>query len=365
MSGGDHFDWSDGVITFLVTESMALKYSAKLHPDIPSITPLYESAEKETRSHAPYYTHRPILLTAVAVPFYYAASILSLNPIPFIGIFVNSFIIVLIALVIFCFALEVYRSRKIAFILGLIFTGCSFILLYNTTLFPQPLQGLCIITAAFFLYKSQNYNRPNIYNSNGFGRRQNNQSYYKGTYFAGLAGLFLGMSVFSHPTSAIFIPGLIVYSFFYMKGIRKKMLGSFLIMLGIVLFLVGLVNYSKSGSFTEFGYGWMASWSTHVGWEGLIGLWASPGAGLIFYFPAVILLPIALKYTYQENRGLLFLTVYIIIVSWVYFGTLSYGGPYWETVTWSGGLAWGAKVFDTCPTVHCHNFRYSYVRFQK
>src|SRR5215467_2754838 len=40
-SSGGHFDQWDGVETFLVTESMVLKHSAKLYPDVPSIQKLY------------------------------------------------------------------------------------------------------------------------------------------------------------------------------------------------------------------------------------------------------------------------------------------------------------------------------------
>ena len=267
----------------------------------------------------------------MAVPFYYAAIANSLDPIDLIGIFVNSLIITLIALVIFCFSFELFKSRLVAFTLSLIFIGCSFVLPYNTTFFPQPLQGLCVIAGAYFLYKSKKGNWI-------LGLLVQRQ-----TYFAGLAGLFLGLSVFAHPTSVIFIPGFIVYSLSFSKYRIEMVFIIFLIVLGVVLFFVGFINFLKFGSFTEFGYGWMAELSTHVGFEGLIGLWVSPGAGLVFFFPIVILLPIALKDFYRRNRGLFFLTVYILMVTWLYFGTLWYAGPYWQTTTWSGGLAWGPR----------------------
>jgi hypothetical protein len=340
ISSGGHFDWSDGVITFLVSESMVLKHSARLHSDIPSISQFYGPTEYEVRSHSPYYTHRPIMLAAVAVPFYYAAIASSLDPIELIGIFVNSLVITLIALVIFCFSFDLFKSKLVAFTLSLIFIGCSFVLPYNTTFFPQPLQGLCVIAGAYFLYKSKRLNDLRAYESEnakeGFLIRRQ-------ICFAGLAGLFLGLSVFAHPTSIIFIPGFIAYSLFFSKYRIKMVFIVFLIVLGVVLFFVGFINFLKFGSFTEFGYGWLAAWSNHTGYEGLIGLWVSPGAGLALFFPIVILLPLALKDFYRRNRGLFFLTVYILMVTWLYFGTLWYGGPYWQTATWSGGLAWGPR----------------------
>jgi hypothetical protein len=108
-SNGGHFDRWDGVETFLVTESMALKHSAKLHPDVPSIEKLLFNirytvwANKElqtgknynynTMQLEPVYTLRSLFLSAVAVPFYYAATIFSISPISLVAISVNSLII--------------------------------------------------------------------------------------------------------------------------------------------------------------------------------------------------------------------------------------------------------------------------------
>ena len=44
----------------------------------------------------------------------------------------------------------------------------------------------------------------------------------------------------------------------------------------------------------------------HDGWRGLIGLLVSPGVGLIFFFPIVVLLPLGAKYMYKDNRALFF-----------------------------------------------------------
>src|SRR5918994_1904305 len=310
ISTGGHTDMWDGMVTFLLAESMALKHTAQLHPDIPTIsnsdpgdsvntmihyevqnymivTGKYANWVQQSMALEPIYSSRSLLLPAISIPLYYAALAISLPPILVITLLVNSFIISLTSLVIFCFSLEIYNSRKIAFILSLIFTGCSFILPYNTSLFPQPLQTLLVITAAFF----------------------------------------------------IIIPGFVVYSIFSMRH-NKKSLISFLLTLSIALFFMGLVNYLRFGSFTEFGYGsYFGTLSYNTGWTGLLGLLASPGKGLIFYFPIVFLLPLALKYMYRENKWLFFLIVYIISVHWLYFGTLDDT----ESRFWSGAIAWGPR----------------------
>jgi hypothetical protein len=347
LSTGGHFDWRDGVETFVVTESMIIKSSAKSHSDVPSVKELYgKSYDQHNISSAlqPYYGPRSLLLSAIAVPFYLAATtVLSISPILVTGLFVNSIIIALISLVVFLFSLEMYGSKRIAFILGLILNVCSFLWPYNTSLYPQPLQALLIFAPAYFIYISlhsypssicyHTRTRNGVYNNTAVERRV--------LIFAMVGGILLGFSVFAHPSSIIVIPGFIVYFIYSIPGRSKKMLASFLVSLAAVLIFMGLVNFWRFGSFSEFGYYGYGSLLVHGGWEGLIGLWVSPGHGLLFYFPIVILLPFALKRMsrYKENRRVAFLIIYITAINWLFVGTLSYDEP----ISWSGAFAWGPR----------------------
>ena len=262
---------------------------------------------------------------------------MSVPPIVVIGLFVNSLFISLTCVVIFCFAFDLYRSKKIAFAVSLIFAVCSFVWPYNTTFWVQPLQALVLIASSFFMYKSLHYNSSYICHY----AQSNNKK--KGYYLAALGGLFLGLSVFAHPTSVILVPGFVAY--FILAQRTNKNLKSvvyFLALLSIILFFVGLVNYLRFGSFTEFGYGYFASLSTHDGWRGLVGLIVSPGAGLILFFPLAILLPLGFKYMYQKNKALFLLFAFIIVLNWLDIGTLSFN---FEPLSWSGGVAWGPRYF--------------------
>jgi len=80
---------------------------------------------------------------------------------------------------------------------------------------------------------------------------------------------------------------------------------------------MGVVNYFRFGSFTEFGYGYFGSLATHDGWNSLIRLITSPGAGLLFYFPIAILLPLEAWYMYKQHKALFLLSAYIIIFALV------------------------------------------------
>lgn len=323
-SSGGHLDPFDGVQSFLVTESMVLKHSAKLYPDVPSIEKLHWNVSvtdgfyPNTKIIRPDYQDKPLLISAVAIPFYYAALIFSVSAISVVGLFVNSLILSLTSVVVFCFSFEIYRSNKIAFILSLIFGVCSFAWPYISNLEAQPLQALCIIAAAYFVYLSTRTNDNN-----------------KAIYFLSLGGILLGFSIFAHPASAIVIPGFIAYVIF-VKRRNKKSISFFLVALGIIIIFAGLVNYWRYGSFTDFGYG---SYTEHKGWNGLIGLLISPGSGIIFYFPIAILLPLALKYLYNREKWLFFLFTYVLVVTWLQYGTLSFSEPQ----SWNGSVSWGPR----------------------
>ncbi len=363
VSSGGHFDWWDGMEAFFVTESMVLKHTAKLDPTIPSISQLnfdinytvntnkilqtQENSGSSSSSDSntegllePVYTVRSLMLSAVGVPFYYLAMLLSVSPISIIGLFVNSLFISLTCVVIFCFSMDLNRSKKISLASSLIFGVCSFIWPYNTTFWVQPMQTLTVILSSYFMFKSLHYNQSFICHY----ILSNSKDIRKGYGFASLGGLFLGLSVFAHPTSIIIFPGFVIYAFIFMQRRNKntKAFLSFLMVLGVVLLLVGAVNFVRFNSFTEFGYGSFSSLAMHDGWRGLIGLIISPGAGMLLFFPLAILLPLGFKYMHNQNKGLLFLFSFIIIIHWIYVGTLSFN---FEPFSWSGGVAWGPRYF--------------------
>src|SRR5215213_4419640 len=172
LASGGHIDSWDGVESFLTTESMALKHTAKLDPTVPSVESLHFNVNYTAAFYKfiakksydlntplePVYTVRSLLISAVALPFYELALVLSVSPYVLVSMLTNSFIIALTSLVIFCFAVELYRSAKIGFALSLMFNVCSFVLPYVTSLWTQPLQALTLVAALVFIYKSLHHN---------------------------------------------------------------------------------------------------------------------------------------------------------------------------------------------------------------
>src|ERR671914_2352914 len=167
VSSGGHLDWWDGTEAFLVTESMALKHTAKLDPTVPSVKGLgfnvnytvYANTALQTGKNIgpqnvtlePVYTVRSLLLSATAVPFYYFAALLSVSPFVTVGLLVNSLFLSLTAVTIFCIIIEIKNSKRIAFVLSLIFAVCTFVWPYNSTFWVQPIQGLLLVVSLYLL----------------------------------------------------------------------------------------------------------------------------------------------------------------------------------------------------------------------
>ena len=333
ISNGGHFDSWDGVETFLVTESMVIKNTAKLDPTVPSIEKIPFDIKTSISTHRaiqekaatsddqiePIYIARSLFLSAIAVPFYLVSIWFSLPTIPFVALFVNSIILSLTSVIIFYFSFELFKSKKISFCLSLIFGISSFAWPYATSLFPQPLQALTILAAVFFIFKTTTDKDEGMVN-------------------AGLAGLFLGLSVLAHPSSIIMVPAILIYGILINKHKMKNIL-FFVIILFLIFIFIASMNYLRFGSITDFGYGIYSSLELHGGWKGLVGLLVSPGVGILFFFPVAILIPFALKNLYSKNKRLAFLFLYMIIITWVYYGTLSYSEP----SAWSGAGGWGPR----------------------
>jgi hypothetical protein len=120
--------------------------------------------------------------------------------------------------------------------------------------------------------------------------------------------------------------------------------------LGALLISAGILNYLRFGSIGEFGYGpQYGNLSLNTGWIGLPGLLFSPGKGLLFYFPPIILLPLAILFSYRQNKGLSFITIYVLGIAWLYFGTININDM---SRFWSGAIAWGPRyLIPTLPLV--------------
>ncbi|MBM2818348.1 MAG: hypothetical protein HW410_30 [Nitrosarchaeum sp.] len=330
VSSGGHFDSNDGIEQFLITESIVLKNTFKLDPTVPSAKVMDFNVKKSIETYyslqngkqrdssepiQPIHSMRSLLLSIIAIPFYYLGIIFSISPITTVGLFVNSIVISLTALVIFYFITDLLKSTKIAVFLAVIFSVSTFIWPYNTSLFPQPLQGLTLISSIYFLNKTTNHD-------------------YKS---AVIGGTLLGLTMFTSPASMLFVAGVTVFSIFKLPD--RKIFATFLVTLILILFILFILNFVRFGSFTDFGYGTFSNIEKHSGVIGLAGLIFSPGFGILAFFPLAILTPFAIKRMYKSEKLLAILFIYIILSTWLFYGTITWAEP----AGWSGAGGWGPR----------------------
>jgi hypothetical protein len=95
------------------------------------------------------------------------------------------------------------------------------------------------------------------------------------------------------------------------------------------------INWARFGSPLTTGYG-HESWTTPLG-EGLLGSLLSPGRGLIWQFPAVVIIPIGLRSLLRsDNRRLVLILLggsSVLLVNTATWGT------------WWGGWDWELRLF--------------------
>lgn len=330
VSTGGHLDSFDGGFYYLVAENMFLNHSIKLDPTSPGVQKLdYDYNIKNylrvwvpnsyddyvNGIKHPFYMPGGVLGPALAVPWYAISSVLKIEPTQFVPFFTNSVILSLTSLVLFLLGSELFSSRKIGFVIALVFSITSFIWPYNTSFFLQPAIALTLISSIYFLIRADKNNK--IFNS-------------------ALSGILLGLSVLIHPSSILLVPGFLAYGILKLRSYRPVVL--FLTTTILTSLVQFVINYYKYGSFTNFGYGGFENASTHTDWMGLFGLLFSPGWGLIFYVPLAILLPLSFYKMYKVNKGLFMLSSYSFVVIWIFFGTQ-------QTPFWSGFGCWGPRYF--------------------
>jgi hypothetical protein len=318
ISNGGHLDNYDGIAYFLITENLVLEKSLKIDPNSPSVEKLQfdingllsshgsllSSASRNETSLKNYVNYAPFI-SAIGVPFYIIALMFNQNPIHFVPYFVNLIIITLTDLVVFAFALELYKSKKIAFVLSLLLGVTSYIWPYQSSMFTQPLLGLCAISSVYFLFLS---GKSRIKHAEIFG------------------GIILGMVSLAHPTGVMIIPGILVYALLLLRKDKRK-IAKFLIFFILLISFTLYLNEVRFGSPLDFGYRDEQSLKFHNDITGLAGMIFSPGKGILFFFPISILVPLAIWKFLKQEKWLAILIIYIFLVYWLWFGTII--NPYW------------------------------------
>jgi len=167
---------------------------------------LYEYTGKTSSNDtnfSPIYSADPPLLPAIAVPLYTIATTFSIDPVHFVPFFLNSIILALTSLIIFLLSNEIYSSKKIAFVLSLLFSICSFAWPYVTSMLLQPLAALTLVSSLYFVALS---------------KRKNS------IFYPALSSLFLGLTLLAHIGHLILIPGFFIFSIYHYRNKVKTLI---------------------------------------------------------------------------------------------------------------------------------------------
>ncbi|HEY3175065.1 MAG TPA: hypothetical protein VGK94_04820 [Candidatus Polarisedimenticolia bacterium] len=158
-----------------------------------------------------------------------------------------------------------------------------------------------------------------------------------------LAGILLGLSLFTKYQMVIYAPVIWLYLVFLRKdrgerGLTSLIRDTALLATPVVLFGLGdlAVNYWKFGSLMATGYEQEASpWAglPHVA-VGLYGFLLSPGKSLFLYNPLLVAWPFAVPSFRRSHRSECRMVLAAVAVTLAFFSPL-----YW----WHGDWSWGPR----------------------
>jgi len=126
------------------------KISFEVSTDDPAFMDSWQKWKNENPLE-PFYSRAPLLLPLASTPLYYISYVTSSNPITNLTFFTNSIILSLIPLMIFLTSMHYFNSKKISFILSLVFLVTTWVWSYNTGMMVRPLVALLVILGFYFI----------------------------------------------------------------------------------------------------------------------------------------------------------------------------------------------------------------------
>lgn len=164
-----------------------------------------------------------------------------------------------------------------------------------------------------------------------------------------LSGAATGLALSARLGSAVALPALGIGLFLTLRqSFPKDSLGKAVGRLAIwatpvavICTLIGAYNFTRFGSILETGYGSEAGAFSAPFWEGLWGLIASPGRGVLLYAPIFLLAIAGVPQLWRRNRGL-------FVFSWGTFAALWLVHAPWHM--WEGGWCYSPRfLFPALP----------------
>jgi hypothetical protein len=215
-------------------------------------------------------------------------------------------------------AFRLGSDRQGAYLAALSYAFCTISSAYAREFYPEPLIAVLTILSVYLI----------------FGTSVRSQRI--GSFTAGLA-------ILAKPSTILLGPILSVYLFLKKQPLAIAIAP--LVSTGIFAGIYGVYNYVRFGNPLSFGQSWMTNAATDIIsapvsaqqgshlTEGLLGMIVSPGRGVIWYSPCVLLGFVGLFYAYKSKR---YEALTIVGFSLIF---LVINSGAW----WTGAWSWGPR----------------------
>lgn len=324
-----YFESSDGVSIYAVAESIAKRGAFDSSPFIwDRWTAGYQDAQGDYGIDGELYSKKGLGASIFAAPLTWLALRL-----PGIGLvqatyLFNMIVTAVTAMVLFLFIWRLGYGRDVALLVGGLFGTATIAWPYAGYLYSEPLMGLFLVLAAYFLYAFRQECR---------------------WLFLFGGGLAAGWAAVTRLTNLILLPVYYLYAFGpvlweWATARRPASSGGsgrrvsrgvvvFSVGLGLGLAVIGLYNILRFQTPFRSGYAETVGFWTPLT-DGLYGLFFSPRKSLFLYSPVLILAPLSFPFFLKRHwkEGLFLLLLFGIPV--VTFA---------KWMDWEGGLAWGPR----------------------
>jgi dolichyl-phosphate-mannose-protein mannosyltransferase len=236
----------------------------------------------------------------------------------FISLF-NPIITALTALVLFLFLNRLGLEKRWSILTALIYVFGTMAWPHSKTFFNEGLVTLWLISAVYWLY---------CYRED----RKDSRLI--------LTGIALGYICLTRMESVIVLPGFFIYTIWLLfmdrpdDDLKHKIVRFLKVWVPAGLGLLGVLGYNYIRYRDFFSSGYSGEGFTTPVLEGLHGLLASPGRGIFWYSPPILLGLISFRRWYKKDRPTAILSSYIILV---YILVIA------KWYSWAGGWCWGAR----------------------
>lgn len=201
-----------------------------------------------------------------------------------------------LALVLFLLCLELGYGVRAALAVSLVAGLATPFPHYAAGFLSEPLSALCLALGVLGLAMSDGaHERPTSSELGGLGRATGGATAapWAGPLVGGLAG---GFALLTRPLHLLCVVPLGVWMGWFALAAPRSSRASrwngfllFALLVAIATAAIGLANFTRFGSIFETGYGGEARRFETPLFEGLLGQILSPGKGVLWYCPAVIL----------------------------------------------------------------------------